>query len=93
MSGKKPDYKIWVKAKEGDRKCNLIAIWRNDGNRLSGKFEDCVVNFTVEIDGQKYDIAPDSVWINMHEENPVYQESENEPASDGPEFPTDSIPF
>lgn len=63
-AGQKPIMRVSAKAKQGEARVNLVAIWaRDDGRGYSAKL-DRGVRITVE-DGNPIEIDPNDYWINF----------------------------
>lgn len=69
MAGRKPDMKLSAKAKQGDAKVPLVAIWaRDDGRGFSCKLDRGVRIFvTDEQTGEDHEIDPQDYWINFND--------------------------
>ena len=66
MAGEKPSMRVSAKAKNGDTRVNLVAIWpRDEGRGYSAKLDRGVRVFATNADGEEIEIDPDEWWINF----------------------------
>lgn len=66
MAGEKPSMRVSAKAKQGDTRINLVAIWPRDGGRgYSAKLDRGVRVFAENESGEEVEIHPDEWWINF----------------------------
>lgn len=66
MAGEKPSMRVSAKAKQGDARINLVAIWpRDEGRGYSAKLDRGVRVFATNADGEEIEIDPADWWINF----------------------------
>lgn len=82
MAGEKPSMRVSAKAKQGDTRINLVAIWpRDEGRGYSAKLDRGVRVFATNADGEEIEIDPDEWWINFTDFRELASSSSGQRAS------------